>query len=530
VKVCFHRLRGTNLLNLACWGAPLVLMWYELGRHLSVEWSLNPEYSYGWAVPFLCCYLALRELRQPMAPTLPPTAISSPSNSRHLATVLLIGAAYVPTRLIEEANPDWRLVSWLLGLEVVGVTILVGSLVFAGRVSPRPALLFLTAVPWPTPAQSWLVNSLSSGVARCTTELLDMAGSPCVSSGNIIEVGSGLVGIEEACSGIRSLQAAWMLAVFCVLLHKLSVARALACVTGGVALSVCTNLLRTLVLAWLAANDGLEMMRDWHGTIGTASALMCFSAIWILAASLRKTRHFGGAPGHKAGSPRGDETIPTLLLNFRRSPLLPVLLFMSIASAELSTFLWYGVRERGLPAPVTWHIDVPTEGGQFTAVELPTQTRRMLRSDDAVDVGWTDRSGLQWQAIFLRWNPGGAAGRLARNHTPADCLPASGNRLVEQPGIRMLSVSGLELPFRSYLAQTRQGLARIYYCLWEDRSPSREFEAIHSTYTARFAAVRAGIRNSGQRSLELAVWNALSDEEADAALERELRRIVRIGE
>ncbi len=53
------------------------------------------------------------------------------------------------------------------------------------------------------------------------------------------------------------------------------------------------------------------------------------------------------------------------------------------------------------------------------------------------------------------------------------------------------------------------------------------FEAGYSTYSARFAAVQAGVRNSGQRSLELAVWNALSDQEADETLLTVLKRIIR---
>ena len=30
---------------------------------LRVEWTVNPQYSYGWAVPFLCVYLVYARLR-----------------------------------------------------------------------------------------------------------------------------------------------------------------------------------------------------------------------------------------------------------------------------------------------------------------------------------------------------------------------------------------------------------------------------------------------------------------------------------
>src|SRR5260221_1522661 len=418
-------------LNLTCWATPVVLLWFILIRHLSVEWSFNPQYNYGWVVPIMCVFLAWRELQQGTVgggvPATPCRALK-----RSFGAALLLGLVYIPTRLVEEANPDWHLISWLLAFEVVGLTILVGSSVFGSRVLPGPALLILTAVPWPTWVQSPVIQGLGTVIAWSTTEILDMAGSPCVARGSIIEVGSGLVGIEEACSGIRSFQASWMLAIFLVLLYKLRAARAFYCLTGGLVLSIGTNLLRTVVLSLLAAHGGVCTMENWHGLTGTIAALTCFGGVWFLAASLGRPRH-GHTLSHLPGaSCRGGLTILAIPSQFRASPVLPALLLGLVAVAEFSTLAWYGVRERRLPPPVTWHIDRPRDQAQFSEMELSAETRRMLRYDDAVNVGWTDNNGLRWQAIFLRWNPGGAAGRLARNHTPADCLPAAGDCFFEK--------------------------------------------------------------------------------------------------
>jgi hypothetical protein len=38
--------------------------------------------------------------------------------------------------------------------------------------------------------------------------------------------------------------------------------------------------------------------------------------------------------------------------------------------------------------------------------------------------------------------------------------------------------------------------------------------------------VRAGVRNSGQRSLELAVWNTLSEKEAEESVQTLLTTII----
>ena len=38
-------------------GLILGYLWFVLINHLRIKWEVNPQYSYGWAVPFLCAYL-----------------------------------------------------------------------------------------------------------------------------------------------------------------------------------------------------------------------------------------------------------------------------------------------------------------------------------------------------------------------------------------------------------------------------------------------------------------------------------------
>ena len=39
---------------------PFLFLWWVLINQLRVEWTVNPQYSYGWSVPVLCLYLAWR--------------------------------------------------------------------------------------------------------------------------------------------------------------------------------------------------------------------------------------------------------------------------------------------------------------------------------------------------------------------------------------------------------------------------------------------------------------------------------------
>lgn len=168
--------------------------------------------------------------------------------------------------------------------------------------------------------------------------------------------------------------------------------------------------------------------------------------------------------------------------------------------------------------------------GQAGFCEQPfsPQTRQFLRFDEGMNASWREGPGFTWQAIFLLWNPGRVAIGLARNHTPQDCLTAAGHELVGQSGLHLVSVHGLELPFRSYLVRDEGGPVYVFYCLWQDSAVQQTFAAEWLSYRNRLMPVLAGQRNCGQRSLELALWGAASGEEAETALSDVLTRIIQV--
>jgi exosortase len=186
---------------------PLGWLWWHLIRHLQVEWTLNPQYGYGWAVPFLCAYLISRKLGAANASEATGPAADRGGNKIALACLAGLAMLYAPTRLIEEANPEWRLISWALAGETVGLTGLVLYLWLGGRWLRRlafPVIYFLVAVPWPTWLEVTVIQGLTRADAALTVELLNGLGIPAMPHGNVIEVATGEVGIDEACSGIRS--------------------------------------------------------------------------------------------------------------------------------------------------------------------------------------------------------------------------------------------------------------------------------------------------------------------------------------
>jgi len=168
---------------------------------------VNPQYGYGWIVPFLGLFLFYRRWQDKPAP--------EPARWK-FATIFLAAAValpFLPGRIISIANPDWRFLSWTLAIAAVAISL--GGLNLAG--GPRwvrhfcfPVVFFLIAVPWPARFEQMVVQGLMRADADVVVQMLSAMGTIAIQRGNVIELSSGLVGLADGCTGIRSLQSTLM--------------------------------------------------------------------------------------------------------------------------------------------------------------------------------------------------------------------------------------------------------------------------------------------------------------------------------
>ncbi len=266
----------------------LACYWAVVIHQLGAQWSIFAQYHYGWAVPFLCIYLIWRRIEQ----SEPTDTSSGPCPSRGIVLLLaLCAVAYAPTRLLHEANPIWRLTSFLLALEVIVLTLC--FVCFIGGYSALrrfifPISFFLVAVPWPSGLEYFLVQLLTRWNVAATVELLGVLGKPAIQHGNVIEIGTGMVGIDEACSGIRSFQATFMISLFLGEFYLLRVRQRVFCVLAGFAFSFLFNLARTSLLTWVGATKGTAAIANWHDPAGVTILVACFLSLWLLARFLAR--------------------------------------------------------------------------------------------------------------------------------------------------------------------------------------------------------------------------------------------------
>jgi hypothetical protein len=172
---------------------------------------------------------------------------------------------------------------------------------------------------------------------------------------------------------------------------------------------------------------------------------------------------------------------------------------------------------------VAWPVSNPA----FTELALPERTRQILRYDEGRSAAWAE-GGSKWQAVFLRWRPGRTAIHLAQNHTPEVCMTAAGYTLDSISPQEWFEVNGLRMPFLAYQAMDAPRPFYVFYCLWDDRVSAQGFATMSLTYGNRLAPVLAGLRNPGQRSLEIAVTGPASAAGAKAAVRAELEKILTV--
>ena len=119
-----------------------------------------------------------------------------------------------------------------------------------------PICFILVAVNWPYRIENSLKHRLMNAVSGLTVEIIGWLNVPAVQHGNVIELSTGSVGVEDACSGIRSLQSTIMAGWFVGEFYLFKWSRRFLLLVVGIPLAFSFNVVRTLFLTWHASAGG----------------------------------------------------------------------------------------------------------------------------------------------------------------------------------------------------------------------------------------------------------------------------------
>ena len=261
-------------------GVGFVLV-FLLARACAPEWTVNPQYGYGWLIPFLVLYLGMKRLSSNICEVAVPKLSS--------ATVAIVGglmALALGVDWVRMQHPPMRVMMGIQGA-IWALFVLFGWRDYTPQFRSAvtvPFLLLLTSVPWPTRVEEPLTRALMSWVTGGAMELLHLIGVIAHREGELIIFPNAIVGVSEACSGIRSLQAAFVFSLILGEWRRGGIRQRAELLLIGLILALSGNLLRTLALCGIASNSGMEQMEYWHDTSGNLLLLFLIGGLvgWSL--------------------------------------------------------------------------------------------------------------------------------------------------------------------------------------------------------------------------------------------------------
>jgi len=261
------------------WLAPAFLAMAWLVTKVRWFWNNNPDLQFGWIVLLLCGYLFWEAWTARPALDLRPRGWALSLACVGLPLLFLVQIYQVA--LGPNASST---VGLALGVELAVAANL--GLVFGWPGLRQFGMAFgfiLIAMPMPSMVQGPVVGGLQSFVAAINTEVLNLIGIPAQQVGSLIHLPNGTVGIDEACSGIRSLQSTIMAAVFIGYVSLKRNSLRLLLFGVGVVLAIVGNLGRSLYLSLMAHWRGMEAIETVHDAAGWS--VLAFTAAGVILVS-----------------------------------------------------------------------------------------------------------------------------------------------------------------------------------------------------------------------------------------------------
>lgn len=437
------------------------------------HWTGHPDYSHGFfALPAF--WLLLHQswkARSELSLHLPFTAIAFTVPVLLVATIAVFALGCALALPLERTH---YLVTFLLAS---ATTLFLFALLLTANAS-RPAPVpvnwhSLTAVciwaictPLPPGTYSRLSLSMQEMVTGWVLKTVHFLNVPAERTGNIIHLATTRVGVEEACSGIRSLfSCVFAAALFAAFLLRKPHHRIILLLLAPI-LAVAMNYVRSVLLT-LLANQGVQIEGFWHDATGFG--ILGTTAILLFAATLLFENHSeSNAPARIAvPSPNGTarqtrrNSPPTWLAAAATVCLLLMATgfatFLSLAPGPSPTADSEAPELRAFfPEPPDGWESYDSEDLYRFAGTLKTRNlhQRSYRNNDTIII---------FYAAY--WLPGDAPVSLVASHTPEACWPGSGweiDNTLDQT-VR-LDAAGRSLPPAEYRFFERAGLQQhVYY-------------------------------------------------------------------
>jgi exosortase len=412
-----------------------------LSVRLWPDWAHNPDLSHGFFMPIIFAVL-VHESRLGAAHFL------RPSGAVRLAFITLLALALgaMIAAGLYAAAVDWShpLVNYMLTAALV-FFLGAGVCVFAGtrlRYVGCNWNIFVAIVLWmlctPIPPGTYtrLTIALQLWVSEGVLRTLHILGIPAIRHGNIIELVRTTVGVEEACSGVRSLISCVFAGLFfSATFVRRPWARAVIILLSA-PLALIMNFVRSLTLT-LLSNQGVDISGTWHDLTGFAVLGVTAVLLGGLAFALGRASDTPRVETEAEEPPRSHTPYAQLIVLTCTLGLAAALVFVSVANTRPSV-------RRDSPAPDLEALLPKTAAGwQVTTSTDLYQFQNTLQTDHLLQRSYRKpgpKGTMEEVILYVAyWHAGQAPVSLVASHTPDACWPGSGwtSKSVDSPRVQL---------------------------------------------------------------------------------------------
>lgn len=406
---------------------PLAIFVVAFSFHLWPEWNKNPDLSHGMFAPLIFALLIWEGVRTGTQRWVPSTSlvrIGSGALIAGAAALFALGGLLAASVGWTHAIVNLVLAASLAAALIAGLLVLASDQVRAVPCN-WPILtaigLWLLVANIPPGTYSRLTLSFQGCVTTGVLHALHFLGVPARQIGNVIELANTSVGVEEACSGIRSLLSCLYAGFFFAAWLVRSTARRVVLIALAPLLAIGMNYVRSLSLT-LMANAGIDISGFWHDATG-------FAILGLTAATL-------------AGLAVALETGTTVIAVTTPMPNRPTttrshVIFASgsFAIIALAAFFYSFSRpvvefdSATVPADLVQLLPKDASGWQVVAQPNLSRFAGILQTNHLAErtyVRMTNGQPVRLNAYIAHWEAGRASVSLVASHTPDACWPGSG--------------------------------------------------------------------------------------------------------
>jgi len=276
--------RGLNAdhaawLTLAAVFGLVVALYAAVVIDLASEWWTESSASYGMLIPPAALYIAY--LRR-------QTTLAFPARRDLRGLWLVLVACLV--FLLGKLAAEFFLTRISLVLLLAGLTWTYWGYARL-RTLAFPLILLATMVPLPAIVYNTAAAPLQLLASTAATDLAQMRGVSIYRDGNVIQLASTSLGVEEACSGLHSLSALVVASLLLGFLEGATVLGRLLLFALSVPLAIAVNVVRVTGTALLADYRPEWAMGFYHSFSGWLVFVLGFGSLWLLGKLLvRLTR------------------------------------------------------------------------------------------------------------------------------------------------------------------------------------------------------------------------------------------------